>query len=212
MAPANSSLRCSRRFHSQLSSRDSQAPATAAGVAALMSSTVPPERLLQLSAGYCVARCLHLVADLGVADCLGETPQSAEALAAATATRADGLHRVLRLLVANGIFEMSGGLYSHNATSRFLRDDHPQSKRSLVRMFGLPGMWATMGELSYAVNTGEPAADKAVGGFWNYFANHPEARRIFDQAMADKALRQAAGVVAAYDFSGIDRIADIGGG
>lgn len=37
----------------------------------------------QIIGGYCLARCLHVVADLGVADALGETPQTATALAAA---------------------------------------------------------------------------------------------------------------------------------
>ena len=55
----------------------------------------PVESLLQLSASYCVSRALHAVADLGVADALGETPQSAASLAAATAADAGALDRVL---------------------------------------------------------------------------------------------------------------------
>lgn len=177
-----------------------------------MPEAPPFDTLLEVSGGYCVARCLHCVADLGVADRLGDAPQSAEALAAATGAQVGALHRVLRLLVAHGIFEMADGLYRHNPASRLLRDDHPQSMRSLVRMFGLSGLWATMGELGHSISTGEPAADKALGGLWNYFSTHPDAGRIFDQAMTAKAHGQVAGVIGAYDFMGFDRIGDIGGG
>lgn len=177
-----------------------------------MKEPTPFNTLFQVSAGYCVARCLHSVADLGVADHIDQVPQSAEALAAATGAQVDALQRVLRLLVSHDIFEMVDGLYTHSPTSRLLRDDHPQSMRPLVRMFGLPGMWAIMGELGHSLSTGEPAANKAFGGLWQYLATHPDARRIFDEAMAAKSRRQARGVVNAYDFSGFDCVGDIGGG
>ncbi len=36
-----------------------------------------------MAAGYCLPRCLHVIANLGVADALEETPQTAAELAAA---------------------------------------------------------------------------------------------------------------------------------
>ena len=120
----------------------------------------PVESLLQLSAGYYVSRALHAVADLGVADALGDAPQSATSLAAATAAEAGALDRVLRLLALYGIFEYAEGAVAHTTASRMLRQDHPQSMRSLVRMFGLPGFWAAVGELGSAIRTGEPSANR----------------------------------------------------
>jgi len=79
-----------------------------------------------------------------------------------------------------------------------LRDDHPQSMRPLVRMFGLAGLWAAGGELGWTIRTGEPSADRALtGGFWGYLTRTPDASRIFGEAMTAKAHGQ---------------IADIGGG
>src|SRR5687767_15256017 len=49
------------------------------------------ETILQTAAGAVLPRCLHAVANLGVADALGDTPQSAEMLAKATGTNADAL-------------------------------------------------------------------------------------------------------------------------
>ena len=45
----------------------------------------PTDTLMQISGGQCVSRALH-VADLGIADALGDLPQTTAALAAATAT------------------------------------------------------------------------------------------------------------------------------
>ena len=122
----------------------------------------PVESLLQLSAGYYVSRALHTVADLGVADALGDTPQTAEAIAAATGADANALERVVRLLALYGIFEYRNGVLQHTPMSRMLRDDHPQSMRPLVRMFGSPGLWAAVGELGWTIRTGEPSADRAL--------------------------------------------------
>jgi len=89
--------------------------------------------IMQLAGGAVVPRCLHAVANLGIADALDDAPQSADTLAAATGTDAEALARTLRLLTAYGIFEYADGLFSHSNTSRLLRADHPQSLRPLVR-------------------------------------------------------------------------------
>jgi hypothetical protein len=178
-----------------------------------MMTVNPVESLLQLSAGYYVSRALHAVADLGVADALGETPQSPASLAATTAAEASALDRVIRLLALYGIFTYTDGSVAHTATSRMLRQDHPQSMRALVRMFGLPGFWAAVGELGSTIKTGEPSANRALtGGIWGYLAQNPEASRIFGEAMTAKAHGHIASIVNTYDFSGFDVIADIGGG
>jgi hypothetical protein len=65
-----------------------------------MTEGTPVERLMLLSTDYILARCLHVVAELGVADALDDTPQATAALAAATGTHPGALGRVLRLLAA----------------------------------------------------------------------------------------------------------------
>lgn len=44
-------------------------------------------QLMQLTNAFWTSRCLHVVAELGVADHLGDQPQSTESLAKATGTR-----------------------------------------------------------------------------------------------------------------------------
>lgn len=175
--------------------------------------TNPFATLTQIAGGYCLPRCLHVVADLGVADALDETPRTATDLAESVSVHPDALGRVLRLLAAHGVFEHRDGAFCHSPASRLLRDDHPQSMRAFARMFGLPINWAILGELEHSVRTGLPAVDKMhPDGFWAYFAQHPEEGRVFNAAMVAKAHGHVAGIIAAYDFSGFHRVGDIGGG
>jgi hypothetical protein len=179
----------------------------------LMTGANPADTLLQIAGGYCLPRCLHVVANLGVADHLDESPRSAADLAAAVGVHSDALGRMLRLLSAHGVFETSGETFQHSAASRLLRTDHPQSMRALARMFGLPVNWAVFEALEYTLKTGRPAADKVLpNGFWGYFAEHPDDSGIFNAAMVGKAHGQIGAIVAAYDFSRFRLIGDIGGG
>lgn len=173
----------------------------------------PVSSILQIAGGYCLSRCLHVVADLGVADALDGTPRSAVDLAAAVGANPDALARALRLLAAHGVFEMDGTEYRHSPASRLLRSDHPQSLRAFARMFGLPIFWSTCGDLNQALSTGQPSATKAYkNGFWAFLADNPESGRVFNAAMEGKAHGQVAAIVGAYDFSQFHRIGDIGGG
>ena len=171
------------------------------------------ETILQVAAGAVLPRCLHAVANLGVADALDDKPQSADMLADATGAHPEALARALRLLVANGVFHYSDGLFSHSPASRLLRADHPQSLRQLARMFGLDALWPVVGDIEYSIRTGLPSADHVLeGGIWGYFSSDANASRVFDDAMTGKAHGQVAGVLAAYDFSSAQTIGDIGGG
>ncbi|HEU5103416.1 MAG TPA: methyltransferase, partial [Roseiflexaceae bacterium] len=178
-----------------------------------MTASNPFATLQLIARGYSLSRCLHVVADLGVADVLDETPRTAAELASAVGTHPDALGRVLRLLSAHGVFVSQGQMFGHSSASWLLRSDHPQSLRAFVRMLGLPKTWATYEVLEYAVRTGRPATEKVLpSGAWAYYAEHPEEAGIFNAAMAARAHGRVAGVLAAYDFSGFDRIGDIGGG
>ena len=61
-------------------------------------SKSPADTLMEISTGFTLPRTLHVVAELGVADALGETALNVDALAAATGTNSDALNRVLCVL------------------------------------------------------------------------------------------------------------------
>ena len=117
-------------------------------------------QLMQLTTAYWTSRCLHVVAELGVADHLGDQPQSTESLAKATGTSAGPLYRVLRLLASVGVFEWKDGTWHHTEASRLLRCDEPGSLRDYVRMLGLPVFWSAFEDLDHSLRTGESAFAK----------------------------------------------------
>ena len=173
----------------------------------------PVSTLLEIAGGYCVPRCLHVVANLGVADVLDETPRTAAELAAAVGAHPDALGRVLRLLSAYGVFEVQDDKFRHSPASRLLRTDHPQSMRASRGCSACRSFWAAF----QAIGTLRPhrpsgGGQGPSGGLWAHFAENPEANGHFNATMVAKAHGQVAGVLAAYDFSGFGLIGDIGGG
>jgi hypothetical protein len=178
-----------------------------------MSETNPLQTILQLATGYRVPRCLHVIAELGVADRLHETPETPEALAKAIDVDPQALARVLRALAAHGVFEEVDGRFRHSPASLLLRTGHPQSQRSFVRMMGMPVHWAAYGELEHSIRTGRAAVTQiAPGGTFDYLATHAKESRLFDEAMTAKSHEQIASVLGGYDFTRFNLIADIGGG
>src|ERR1700712_756550 len=93
-----------------------------------------PEILLELSMAGIPAKCVQLVAELGVADCIDDEPLAIGAVAQKLGVNSDALDRVLRLLAGHGIFQGGNGTYEHTAASRLLREDHPMSVRAFVRL------------------------------------------------------------------------------
>ena len=178
-----------------------------------MVETNPFATITNIAGGYCLPRCLHVVADLGVADALDEIPRTVTDLAASVGVDRDALSRVLRLLAAHGVFERRGDTFGHSPASRLLCSDHPQSMRAFAQMFGLPVFWASFEALAHSVTTGQPAISAVYPeGFWAYLAQRPDAGQVFNAAMSAKAQGAVAGILAAYDFSAFTTIADIGGG
>jgi hypothetical protein len=173
----------------------------------------PPKLVQSLAVAYWASRCLHVVAELGIADLLGDEPQTAQALAKSKGLNAQALHRVLRSLANHGIFVHDGEHFAHNEASRILRSDTPGSMRSLARMMGLKMHWDGYRELDVAVRTGQPAISAVVdGGLFGYLRAHPEEGQVFHEAMAGKSFAQIGPILEVYDFSGLQTIGDIGGG
>jgi cyclopropane fatty-acyl-phospholipid synthase-like methyltransferase len=67
--------------------------------------------------------------------------------------------------------------------------------------------------LHHAVKTGEPSFQKVYGKpLFDYIGEHPELAPIFDAGMTAFHGHETAAMLDAYDFSGIETLADIGGG
>ncbi|MGB0094127.1 MAG: methyltransferase [Solirubrobacteraceae bacterium] len=173
----------------------------------------PPESIWTLTNAVVPSTCLHLVAELGVADEIGEDPVSIDELASHYRANPDSLDRVLSLLAAHGIFRRDGRAYGHTEASRLLRSDDPVSMRAFARMMGLSVFSTVLSNLEHSVRTGAPAIELVEpSGYWAYLRDHPDEAQIFAHAMTAKGVADSSAVLGAYDFSRFNTIADIGGG
>jgi hypothetical protein len=171
----------------------------------------PAELVADLAKAHIAARCLHVITECGAADAVGPNGATPAEIATHTGLNADALERMLRLLAAHDIFARSAdGKYTHTPASLLLRSDDPHSLRSYVRMTGMPAFWDRWTELGRTARAARPKHDMA--SLFEYFAAHPEEGAIFNSAMVSKSRTVLPAVAAAYDFSGVSTIADIGGG
>src|SRR5262249_16939444 len=146
--------------------------------------------------GHWVTASLHTVAVLRVPDLLAAGPRSVGEIAEATRTAPDALRRLLRALVAHGVFaEREAGRFEQAALSQCLRDDVPESVRPFLVLNASRPHWDSWGRMLHAVRTGQTAFSQAHGTeLFEYMRHDAEAAAVFDRAMTTSVERAAADV------------------
>jgi hypothetical protein len=172
-----------------------------------------PDQLMMLASGAWVSQMIHVAAELAVADQLTAGERSAEELAVACGADADSLFRLLRGLASLGIFrETEPRRFGLTPLADLLRSDHPQSLRQFARLLGAEH-YLSWDDLLHSVRTGENAFRHRYGmGIFEWYQRNPERGAIFDAAMGDNSRSQIGALLAAYDFSPIEHLVDVGGG
>ena len=172
-----------------------------------------PSQLLQMATGAWLTQMLHVAAELGLADELAASEQSAEDLAAACGADADSVFRLLRGLASVGVFrETAPRTFALTPLAERMRSDHPESMRQFLRMLGEEHYLAWDGLLQ-SVRSGAPAFRQRYGcSVFEHYQSHPRRAEIFDGAMTDFSRGETAGLLEAYSFEGIDHLVDVGGG
>lgn len=170
--------------------------------------------LLDMIVGKWLSQAICAAAELGIADLLKDGPRSSAELAAETGASEDGVYRLLRALSAVGLFtESQGRRFALAELGTPLRSDAPGSVRGFARFVGHEINGRPWNEILHSVKTGQPAFDLVFGApIFEYLAARPEAAATMNEAMASLSLTEARAVVSAYDFSGINRLVDVGGG
>lgn len=174
----------------------------------------PRQILGQILSGKQLSYSLSAVAQLGVADHMNAKPMPVEEIAATVGAHAPSLYRVMRLLAGMGVFkEEQGGKFSLTPAGELLRSETPSSMRYTAMMFG--DRWTTRAYEHFAdsLRTGVDGVTQAYGQHvFDVLAEHPEELKTFQSAMTSSSTLAGNAVVSAYDFSDIERIADVGGG
>lgn len=172
-------------------------------------------RLRELVFGAACAAAVRAAARLGVADALGESPATAEELAASVRTEPQPLRRLLRALSCYGIFvETEDGTFAHTDMSRMLREDDPNSLRYIALWCTEPWTWDAWPRLEEAVRSGASVFHDLYGkGFFEYLHQDAhESAHVFNRAMTTSSMQSALDVAELLDLTGVSVVADIGGG
>jgi hypothetical protein len=174
----------------------------------------PSARLLQMVFGFTVARSIAVAAQFRIADYLKSGPKTADELAELAGVHPRSLYRLLRALSGAAVFsEDDAGRFSLTELGELLRSDHPQSMRGFAELIADAVNFETWADLSYSVQTGNPAfIHQHNMPFFEWLEGNPEEARLFHHAMTSLSAGAVAAVVEAYDFSGISKLVDVGGG
>ena len=171
-------------------------------------AVAPAWKLMRLLDGFVTTQLLYVAAKLGVADVLADGPKSGAEIAEAVGADREALVRVLRGLVTDDVLaEEEDGRFALTPVGECLRS--------------APGAALARGEVYYeaaaglleTVRDGGTAFEHVHGErFFEHLARHPAREAAFQGSMAARSEQEAHDVVAAYDFSGLRRLVDVGGG
>jgi len=170
--------------------------------------------LSQLIWGFAVSQAVYVTAKLGIVDVLRDGPKTAGEVAATVGAHEPSLRRLLQALTTVDILVEDGHeRFAATLTGELLRSKHPQSVRAFALCMGAPFVWQPWGELCTAIQTGKPAFDRVHGeSFFAYLGQQPEEAAVFDAAMTSLSSSELPAILAAYDFTSLTTIVDVGGG
>jgi len=170
-------------------------------------------RLLRLIDAAWIPHAIRAACSLRLPELLEQRSVEIETLAAASATHAPSLRRLLRALASLDLcHENEDGSYQLTAAGSLLREDAPDSLRAWALLTGGP-LAQRFAELEQSVRTGESyrARHQRANDF-SELESDRAAATLFNRAMTDLTRRVASEVLGAVDFSAARRIVDVGGG
>jgi DNA-binding HxlR family transcriptional regulator len=180
----------------------------------LHASPLPPHaQLVQMATAHWMSHILYVAARLSIADHLAGGPKGTEELAAATKTHSPSLTRLLRTLAHLGIVsENATGQFALTPLGEALKTGASGAARSAILTLASPWMTSGWERLLESVQTGKPGLEQALGlPLFDWLAKHPEEASLFSETMVSFHGAEPAAVAAAYDFSKMSTIVDVGG-
>jgi ubiquinone/menaquinone biosynthesis C-methylase UbiE len=167
-----------------------------------------PSQLMRLIDGFVTTQLIYVAAKLGVPDVLADGPRTGAEIADAVGADRDALVRVLRGLVTDEVLaEADDDRFALTPLGGCLRSMRGAAlARGDVYYDAAAGLLATVRE-------GGTAFEHVHGEhFFDHLARHPEREAAFQESMAARSEQEARDVAAAYDFAGVRRLVDVGGG
>jgi hypothetical protein len=158
-------------------------------------------------------RVLGTLVERRVPDLLDNGPMLAARLGPLAGLHPLSLERSLRLLAGFGVFvEVEPGVFGNNDASALLRD-RPGGLRNWTLYATSGFIWDAWGAVDHALRTGDSAFVRAHGvSLWEYLRAHPEDDVVFNAMFAELWTGAHEAIAAAYDWSGVETVVDVGGG
>ena len=177
----------------------------------------PPQAvIMQMVMGAWVTKVISETTRLGVPDVLKKhgAMGAAEMVAIGGIPAVlDALERLLRACASLGVLtEDAQGKFGPTELSEVLTSDSPGSVKKLVESVGGP-WYKGWTEFLEAIKTGKSQSHKVFGmEWWDYLNANPKELEDFGEAMKSNSHNSLRGVLEKCDFTGVGKIADIGGG
>lgn len=178
-------------------------------------TTPDPTPVLDLIEAFRRSKTMFAAVDLGIFDYLDQNPSSAAAVAQQLGAPADPCQRLLDALVSLKLLRREGELYANEPVSdRLLRRGSPHTMTGYILYSNevLYRMWEHLedavleGSNRWEQTFGQPAAT-----LFDHFFSTDEKLQTFIQGMHGFGVISSPAVVRAFDLSGFQHLADLGG-
>ncbi len=168
------------------------------------------QEAVELITGGWRAQCLHTAVRMGIPDHIAAGRTTDPVLADATGAEEEGVHRLMRLLVAMGVFEGDGRTGYRNTALSGVLLDQPDSLRDMCLLYG-EEFYTAWGHAYEAITTVSAGFEIAYGEpLYRYLSHDEDVTQRFQRAMKAGNLFFDY-VPEVFDFTG-KTFADIGGG
>lgn len=169
--------------------------------------------LLDLINASWTTQAIATAVELRIPDLLAARPRDIEDLARASSCHTRSLARLTSALASLHLVEQCGdGTIALTAAGALLRTDSDDSLAWWSLLSGR-SLWTSWASLADSIRTGQSARRRAGGtdDFAAYVRDRA-ASEAFNRAMSNLTRPIAESIVEAFDFAGVDRLVDVGGG
>jgi len=173
--------------------------------------THPNVALIGMIENLWLAGAISVASELGIADILKDGKKSIGELAKITGTLEDPLYRVMRALASNDIFkESKNKFFTLTPLAAAMQEDQ---MKYFINQHLSKIHFQMFGEMLQSVKTGKSYSELFTkDGLFDHIGESSESNVMFNKAMANTSMMQAAAVLPVFSFAGYKSIIDIGGG
>jgi hypothetical protein len=172
-----------------------------------------PVAVYEKAQGFWISRAIVAACELNLADHLDKGTKNISELARLSNTHETSLYRLMRTLAGEGIFkELPGKNFINNRLSAGLKEGENSLKYMILHQFSETSV-ELFTPFTTCIRTGENNTGKLFGKeVFQHLEENPVKNDIYNKAMDNSSGLVALALFSAYDFKGIKKMVDLGGG